>query len=420
MDAVQHDRSSVNANRGLCMKPSTHHQTVTEALQLWRQAECNGHTVGVDRRGDLVYVNTSRHGATSPGIGSAQEALQVLKAKIETELSRFTKSMDEIRNSVVPGQLQSLSRLPARSAIRDLEQEWQRYIKLADPAADAARQQAMQRREQFVERLQPYLPGKLRLSTEDGEVSALVLRPDKAQVAQVLAELDASKFSQIDAATGVTEQLVKDSRRQKLAVRLDAGDGRQMLVPLFHCPVADVTQALQQLYRDALHAGSEGSSSDDELPDAVDAVDEGARHFIATLSRVLDQTLLVRLNDLQYRLQNGDAADGALFNPSDSDTLRTVSIDRAGRICVDIVSVEKWNGFIVQAIAQDAIPVNQGPLWDGPADQSNFGCRLTARLVMEASDLRAGLLKPRFERNPEFALCLSLHWAAIDRKLALR
>lgn len=396
------------------MRPTSPYQSVTEALQLWRQAELNGHEVGVDKRGELVYVNTARRNQASPGLGDRDQAAKVLTAKIENELSQFAKSMTEIRERLVPNHLASLKKLPERGAIQDLNAEWQQFIRVARPAEDTAWNETMARREKFVETLKPFLPGKMVLGTKTGEVSAATFKASANQARQVLKELEESVYAELDPETGVTRSLHKDCHRQSYAIRYANEHGEEKTEALFHRPATDVIPAMQSLFQQTLGSERTSSSSDE---DASDTEDVSQRNFVAILSRVMDQTLLIKLDELKHRLFFGNADSEALFNPQERSEMRTISINPDGMIRVDISALEKWNQMIVQSVSQESVPINDGPLWEGSLDQTNFSYRLLAQLSLDPEEMKRGEFNPRFERLPEFSVCIEPDWKKIDRQL---
>ncbi len=396
------------------MRPTSHYQSVTEALQLWRQAELNCHEVGVDKHGQLVYVNTARRDQASPRLGGRDQAAKVLTAKIENELSQFAKSMTEIRENLVPNHLASLRKLPERGAIQDLNAEWQKFIHVARPVGDTAWAQTVARREKFIETLKPFLPGKMDLGTKAGEVSTATFKASASQAGEILKELEKSVYARLDPDTGITRSLCNDCPRQSYAIRHTNEQGEETTEQLFHRPVADLITAMQNLFQQTLGSERASSSSDE---DAADTEEASQKNFVAILSRVMDQTLMINLDTLKHRLFFLTEDSSAFFNPQERIEMRTISINHDGKIRVDISALEKWNQMIVQSVSDDSVPINNGPLWEGSLDQTNFSYRLLAQLSLDPEEMKRGEFNPRFERLPEFSVCIEPDWKKIDRQL---
>lgn len=246
-------------------------QSVREALQVLRQAEISRQAIIVDQNNNLVYAKAAPHQKAGPAAAAGSDAIQRLHGKIEMELSRFARSLSEVRESLIPKYLPSLALVTSPhtttrlTAIEKLATEWHDFVKTREVTAHQEWQQTMVRRQNFCDWIGDGMPLGLKCSPEDGMVTATTLKLKGTDVLQLQHKLVDSAHRQIDEMHGISLQTIKDAPRTdsiRLALPAMEGDMSSPTTLELKRPKAEeLSTALQTLY-ERLHAVSgDGSAS---------------------------------------------------------------------------------------------------------------------------------------------------------------
>ncbi len=391
------------------MKAKSADQSVREALQVLKLATISRRAVAVDNEGKLVYAR----GAEASGT----EALQALTAKIEQELSRHAKEMSEVREHWIPQHLPSLASVKGAGeqgmldAIERLSLEWHDFVKTHDSTAHREWQQTQLRRYDFLNQVDQGMPLGIKCTPEEGVVAAgtFTLSPDDIRL--LLDRMMSSRYGEIDEELGIARQTVKDApRTESIRVTLPGStDGRLPTSTLelrFPKPEALVA-ALQTLYE-------RQRESVNDTADAHPARADAKANFIKLASLLTNQTAMNLLDDFRYNPATVECGTTVVFNTKQEAETTRIHVDARGDLIVDRARWERWNALICQDISAQAMPVNRGPNWDGPLDDTNFSYRAHISLRLRREDIEQGVFRPSVTRSPQLSACIELDWASID------
>lgn len=395
------------------MKAKSADQSVREALQVLKLATLSRQPVVVDNQGKLVYARAAS------ADGSGMDALKVLTAKIEQEMSRHAQSMSEVHEHLIPKHLPSLASVKATggagmlAAIEQLSVEWHDFVKVHDSTSHREWQQTQLRRHGFLNRIDQSMPLGIKCSAEDGVVAAgtFTLSPDDTRL--LLDRLTNSPYNQIDPAHGIALQTVKDApRTESIQITLPgSADGQlkpSVLKLRFPTPEALVA-ALKLLYdrqQEIMRAP--------ETPERPGVRDDSKANFVKLASLLTNQTAMILLDDFRYQASGGASDSTVIFNTQAQSETTLISIDAKGDLTVDRARWERWSAFIDPDISQRPLQVNRGANWEGQLDDTNFSYRARLSLKLKQEDIVQGVFHPQVTQSPQLSACLEMDWPSID------
>lgn len=393
------------------MKAKPAGQSVREALQVFKLATISRQAVVVDDRGKLVYAKAG----TADRSGT--DALQVLTAKIERELSRHAREMSEVREHWIPRYLPSLESVRngggrgMLEAIESLAVEWHEFVKTHDLAAHQEWQQTQLRRYDFLNQIDQGLPLGIKCSTEDGAVAANAVTLSQDDMRQLIDRVVNSRYNKPNKKLGIAKQTVKDApRTESLLITLPGtDDGRLAPSTLdlrFPKPesLIDALQALFERQQEIMRAATTAHAT-------VAQADRKA-NFVKLASLLTNQTAMNLLDDFRYPASAGVSDTIVPLNTKDQTETCRVNVDTNGDLIVDRVRWERWDALMYQDIWP--LPVNRSANWEGPLDDTNFSYRVQISLRLRHEDIEQGVFRPMLTRSPQLSACIELDWASID------
>lgn len=395
------------------MKAKPAEQSVREALQVFRLATISRQAVIVDERGKLVYAKASAADR------SDTDALQVLTAKIEQELSRHAREMSEVREHWIPRHLPSLESVRNADgrgmleAIESLTVEWHEFVKTHDLADHQEWQQTQLRRYGFLNQIDQRLPLGIRCSAEDGVVAVSTITLSQDDTRKLVDRIVSSRYNELDKKLGIAEQTVKDApRTESLLITLPGTDNGGLtpstLKLRFPKPEAliDALQTLYERQQDIVRAAT--------TTDATVAPADRRANFVKLASLLTNQTAMNLLDDFRYPASAGAPDTIVPLSTKDQTETCQVRVESNGDLIVDRVRWERWDKFICQDIWPLPLPVNRGANWEGPLDDTNFSYRVQISLRLRREDIEQGVFRPILTRSPQLSACIELDWASID------
>jgi hypothetical protein len=402
------------------MKPSTQFQTVNEAMLVMREAFRDQVQVAINRQGDLVYANHHRNNTAPIDLTDPEKTRSVLTAKIENELASSFKSLAELRGHIkekLPS-LREVDFKPDNPAIPVLQCEWEALLSQTDPAKRAEfdhSKKIMARREKLVDFLRNSLPPNGEITPFADNLYEATLTPSQEQQERLLNAYENNAYRSINSTLNITDQQVKDSRRDRdLHMLMPATpDKKRDVVHLKNAAPEQTAAALRELTKQRhTRRTSIAENTPARLPQ--DQLDSADKNFMQVLSMMSDQTLMVRLGDLQSMLFS---SENLLFNSDDEARLRQMMLDNDGNPVMTFSLQKLSRSLIAPDISMDALPL-KSPTRGTPVGESNSTFTFRAGVMIKRSDAEQGRLRAQFIGTPELNIRFSLDWQKIDPILA--